>query len=78
MPKTGQRTDATYSGVTAAFLFYRGSYGKEDDGRGCGRFRSHSHFERMEQERQGKAQARAEANKPKKVTLPRIKFLDQK
>jgi hypothetical protein len=35
-------------------------------------------FERMEEERQRKAQAKAEANKPKKVTLPRLKFLDEK
>jgi hypothetical protein len=35
-------------------------------------------FDRMEEERQRKAQARAEANKPKKVTLPPIKFLNQK
>jgi hypothetical protein len=27
-------------------------------------------YERMEEERQWKAQAKAEANKPKKVTLP--------
>jgi hypothetical protein len=32
----------------------------------------------MEEERQRKAQAQAEASKPKKVTLPRLKFLDQK
>ncbi len=35
-------------------------------------------FERMEEERKRKAQAKEEANKPKKVTLPRLKFLDQK
>jgi hypothetical protein len=35
-------------------------------------------YERMEEERQQKAQAKMEANKPKKVTLPRLKFLDQK
>jgi hypothetical protein len=35
-------------------------------------------FERMEEERQRKAHGKAEANKPKKVTLPRLKFLDQK
>jgi hypothetical protein len=35
-------------------------------------------FERMEEERQRKAQAKAEAKKPKKVTLPRLTFLDQK
>jgi hypothetical protein len=31
-------------------------------------------FERMEEERQRKAQAKAEANKQKKVTLPRLNF----
>jgi hypothetical protein len=35
-------------------------------------------FARMEEERQRKARAKAEANKPKKVTLPRLKFLDEK
>jgi hypothetical protein len=35
-------------------------------------------YERMEEERHRKAQAKTEANKPKKVTLPRLKFLDEK
>ena len=35
-------------------------------------------YERMEEERQRKVQAKIEANKPKKVTLPKLKFLDQK
>jgi len=35
-------------------------------------------YERMEEERQRKEQAKAEAKKPKKVTLPRVSFLDQK
>ena len=35
-------------------------------------------YERMEEERQRKSQAKTEANKPKKVTLPRLKFLEQK
>ena len=35
-------------------------------------------YERMEEERQRNAQVKAEANKPKKVTLPRLKFLDPK
>lgn len=35
-------------------------------------------FELMEEERRRKAQAKAEASKPKKVTLPSLKFLDQK
>jgi len=69
------------AGLTILFrqLFHRGSSdGKENDRRGGGGFRSHSHFERMEEERQPKAQAKADANKPKKVTLPRLKFLDEK
>jgi hypothetical protein len=35
-------------------------------------------YERMEEERQRSVQAKREANKPKKVTLPRLKFLDEK
>jgi hypothetical protein len=34
--------------------------------------------ERLEEERLRKLQAKAEANKPKKVTLPKLKFLDEK
>ncbi len=33
-------------------------------------------FDAMEQERTRKVEAKAEAAKPKKVTLPRLKFLD--
>jgi hypothetical protein len=32
-------------------------------------------YERMEEERLRKIQAKAEANNPKKVTLPKLKFL---
>jgi len=35
-------------------------------------------YERMEEERQRKGQTKAEANKPKKVTLPKLKFLDER
>ena len=35
-------------------------------------------YERMEEERLRKVQAKAEASKPKKVTLPKLKFLDEK
>jgi hypothetical protein len=35
-------------------------------------------YERMEEDRQRKVQAKAEVNKPKKVTLPKLKFLDEK
>jgi hypothetical protein len=35
-------------------------------------------YEAMEQERQRKLDAKAEAAKPKKVTLPRLSFLDKK
>ena len=51
---------------------------EKTDGSRSRQLRSCSLFERMEEERQRKAQAKAEANKPKKVTLPRLKFLDEK
>ncbi len=35
-------------------------------------------YERMQEEQQRKAQAKAEAKAPKKVTLPRLKFMDEK
>jgi hypothetical protein len=35
-------------------------------------------YERMQEEQQRKEQAKAEATKPKKVTLPRLKFMDEK
>jgi hypothetical protein len=35
-------------------------------------------YERMEEERKQKVQAKAEANKPKKVSLAKVKFLDEK
>ena len=35
-------------------------------------------YERMEEQRKQKVQAKAEANKPKKVTLAKLKFLDEK
>jgi hypothetical protein len=35
-------------------------------------------YERMEEERRQKVQAKTEANKPKKVTLAKLKFLDHK
>ena len=34
--------------------------------------------EKMEEERKRKEHAKAEANKPKKVTLPRLKFMEDK
>jgi hypothetical protein len=34
--------------------------------------------ERMEEERKQKVQAKAEAKKPKKVSLAKVKFLDEK
>jgi len=34
-------------------------------------------YEAMEQERKRKLEAKAEANKPKKVTLPRLKFMEK-
>jgi hypothetical protein len=35
-------------------------------------------YERMEEERQRKVQAKAEASKPKKVTLPKLTSLNEK
>ena len=35
-------------------------------------------YERMEEERKRKEQIKAEANKPKKVTIPRLKFMEDK
>ena len=35
-------------------------------------------YEAMEQERRRKLDAKVEANKPKKVTLPRLKFMEDK
>ena len=35
-------------------------------------------YEAMEQERKRKLDVKAEADKSKKVTLPRLKFLDEK
>ncbi len=35
-------------------------------------------YEKMEEERKRKEHAKAEANKPKKVTLPRLKFMEDK
>jgi hypothetical protein len=51
---------------------------KKPTGVGAGNSEAIRIYERMEEERQRKAQAKAEANKPKKVTLPKLKFLDQK
>jgi hypothetical protein len=34
-------------------------------------------YEAMEEERKRKLAAKAEASKPKKVTLPRLKFMDK-
>ena len=35
-------------------------------------------YEKMEEEQKLKEKAKAEANKPRKVTLPHLKFLDDK
>ena len=61
-----------------AFLSIEDPMAKKTTGGAAGDSEAIRIFERMEEERQRKAQARAEANKPKKVTLPPIKFLDQK
>ncbi len=51
---------------------------KKMTGAGAGNSEAARIYEAMEQERKRKVEARAEASKPKKVTLPRLKFLDQK
>jgi hypothetical protein len=52
--------------------------GKRPAGAAAGNAEAIRIYERMEKERKQKVQAKAEANKPKKVTLPRLKFLDEK
>ena len=51
---------------------------KKPTGAAAGNSEAMRIYERMEEERLGKIQAKAEANKPKKVTLPKLKFLDEK
>ena len=51
---------------------------KEADRSRAGNSEAMRIYERMEEERLRKIQAKAEANKPKKVTLPKLKFLDEK
>jgi hypothetical protein len=49
---------------------------KKPTGAGAGNSEAIRIYEAMEEERKRKLEARAEAAKPKKVTLPRLKFLD--
>ncbi|MFL5056564.1 MAG: hypothetical protein ACJ8DU_10345 [Microvirga sp.] len=51
---------------------------KKPTGAAAGNSEAMRIYERMEEERLLKLQAKAEANKPKKVTLPKLKFLDEK
>ena len=51
---------------------------KEADRSSSGNSEAMRIYERVEEERLRKIQAKAEANKPKKVTLPKLKFLDEK
>ena len=51
---------------------------KKPTGAAAGNSEARRIYERMEEERLRKIQAKAEANKPKKVTLPKLKFLDEK
>src|SRR3954453_12966296 len=51
---------------------------KKPTGTAAGNSEAMRIYERMEEERLRKLQAKAEANKPKKVTLPKLKFLDEK
>jgi hypothetical protein len=51
---------------------------KKPTGAAAGNSEAMRIYERLEEERQRKLQAKAEANKPNKVTLPKLKFLDEK
>ena len=51
---------------------------KKTTGAAAGNSEAMRIYERMEEERLRKFQAKSEANKPKKVTLPKLKFLDEK
>jgi hypothetical protein len=52
--------------------------GKKSTGVAAGNSEAIRIYERLEEERQQKVQAKAEASKPKKVTLPKLRFLDRK
>ena len=49
---------------------------KRTTGAGSGNSEAIRIYEAMEQERKRKLEAKADAAKPKKVTLPRLKFLN--
>ncbi len=51
---------------------------KKPSGAAAGNSEALRIYERMEEERKQKEQAKAQANKPKKVTLPRLKFMEDK
>jgi hypothetical protein len=51
--------------------------GKRPAGSAAGNAEAIRIYERMEEERKQKVQAKAEANKPKKVTLAKLRFLDK-
>jgi hypothetical protein len=65
---------------TTHLIKHSGSKGlsKKPTGAAAGNSEAIRIYERLEEERQRKVQAKAEANKPKKVTLPKLNFLDQK
>jgi hypothetical protein len=50
---------------------------KKPSGVGAGNSEAIRVYEAMEQERKRKLESKAEAAKPKKVSLPRLKFLDK-
>ena len=68
----------TPNGCGEAATNLREPMSKKPSGAAAGNSEAIRIYERMEEERQRKVQAKAEANKPKKVTLPKLKFLDQK
>ena len=52
--------------------------GKRPAGTAAGNAEAIRIYERMEEERKQKVHAKTEANRPKKVTLAKLKFLDDK
>jgi hypothetical protein len=50
---------------------------KKPSGAAAGNSEAIRIYEAMEQERKRKLEAKAEASTPKKVTLPRLKFLEK-
>jgi hypothetical protein len=67
----------SFSPETACPPAVRITMSKKSTGVASGNSEAIRIYERMQEEQQRKVQAKAEANKPKKVTLPRLKFMDE-